>query len=646
MTFVLGVNSSLDPASLPKTAASRAMNMLNRGGIFQCRPGYRCLMALPEGHLQGFGVFRPKIGRETLLFGVAGRLYVSEYPFKEYRQLAGIEFSETARQLYFQMVEQSIAQNPDGSLTFIDPKSYLVIQDGGSAPAVLFDGTTAVAQRGEGSIPLGGPMRWVGDRLWVARGPLLFASDLADPTSFTETNYITGATAFVFSSEITALAEVPTVNLPVLFVFTRDNTSTIQAGLRDRASWAITPDFQKVVIPKIGAVSQRSVISHYGRLFWFDKHGLTSYDAAAQAQVSSALPYLDEEMADSKGNLSTDLTGVACATFENYLMVSVPYCDRLNRHTWVLDNSIIKFLPQQPPAWNGFWTGTRPVEWQSGQFNGESRVLYISTDYDGMNRLWEAWTPDRRDDGCPITWWLETRAVSETPGKLHEFRYAELFLTELSGDVDVAVFWAGSSRGKFKKILTKRIRASRGTFRSGQKIKMTDKIFALKKQSRLVRTQDGKALTTGETLSSCDVEAPHEEFIDDAFQLLIVGSGPGAVKGFITYSEPPKNLDNAGGCEEDETEENFVRFDGAAAEDPGFDEALQAFDENIPLYVSNRTATVTQNGVTEIAVGEATSVISQADADKVALCVATRKAANRLESVLPQIVSLGATANE
>ena len=73
---------------------------------------------------------------------------------------------------------------------------------------------------------------------------------------------------------------------------------------------------------------------------------------------------------------------------------------------------------------------------------------------------------------------------------------------------------------------------------------------------------------------------------------------------------------------------------------------MESFYENIPLYTSNRTATVTQKGVTEIAVGEGQSVISQADADKIAMCVATRKAANRLESTLPQIVSLGATANQ
>jgi hypothetical protein len=80
-----------------------------------------------------------------------------------------------------------------------------------------------------------------------------------------------------------------------------------------------------------------------------------------------------------------------------------------------------------------------------------------------MNRLWEAFFPDRPHDGCPITWYAETRA--HTMGlayKLKDFRYADIFACELLGTVDIAVFWAGGHRGKYKRILTKRINATRG----------------------------------------------------------------------------------------------------------------------------------------------------------------------------------------
>lgn len=352
-------------------------------------------------------------------------------------------------------------------------------------------------------------------------------------------------------------------------------------------------------------------------------------------------------MSDSKSKLSADLSGVAGISFENYLLLSVPHADLLNTHTWVLDQTPLKSGQKAPPIWNSFWTGTRPVEWLTCKVNGVNRCFHISEDYDGEARLWEAFTPDRLDDGCPITWWVETRAVNlGATGKLKEFRYADVFLSELTGRVDVAVFYAGSHRGRYKKILEKRIQAARGSIRSVQTITSETLIFALKKQSRELRTQDGRSLIAETTMSSCGVESPNLEFKDEAFQLLIVGSGPGAIRGYVVYAEPPTNEDDSGRVEADETEENFVRFDGAASESSSFEEALAQFTEDIPQYFSTRTATVTQGALTEVATGEGESIISQSNADYIADVTARRTAVEALQQRLPRIVSVGAIANE
>lgn len=651
-SFLLGMNSSLAPDQLTPGFYARGMNVVNRGGIIQCRPGYRCISQLPDGLLQGGAIFRPKQGLVSILFGVAGNLYISDAPYREYRQVSGVSFSPTARQLYFKLVEQSVERNLDGSLTLIPPKNLLVIQDGGTSPAVVFDGTRATAQRGAGTIPLGGPMEWIADRLWVAQGARLFASDIANPTTFTEDIYVATAKSFVLPSAITALTKTPSTaqSFAQLIAFTENSTTLFQAGIRDRAQWAGTPDFQKEIFPKIGCVSQRSVVLQYGYLWWYSKHGLTNIDVAAQVFVSSSFNYADAEMQDSKSRLSEDLSGVACTTFENYLLASVPHADPLNTHTWCLDSTVMVGSQQKLPAWNSFWTGTRPVSWISDDINGVSRCLYFSVDYDGKNRLWEAFTPDRLDDGCAITWFVELRAANfGSPLKTKEFRYSQLFASELAGAVDFAVFWAGPARGKYKRIFTKRINATRGVWRSDQRYTMEDKIFALKKQSRELRTQDGRAIIAEETLSSCGVEDPAEEFRDEAFQLLVVGSGPGAIRGYVSYAEPPTNTDDSGGGfpqQADETEENFVRFDGGASEHHEFREAFEQLFAEFPVFTSVRSETVTQNGFTEVAIGSAQSVISQQDADKVASQIARRLASKRLEDSMPKIVSMGDAANE
>ncbi len=633
----------LNPDLLPPGMYARAGNMVNRGGVLQTRPGYRCKFVLPPGNIQGGAFFRPLNSPTVIVFGVEGRLYVSEAPFTSYRQFEGIEFSAETRQLFFQQVEQSVVLNSDASTTIIDKRVYLVVQDGGTARAAVFDGTRATHTT---DIPMGGPMAFVGDRLWVARGNSLFASDLGNPLSFLEPLYIAGAAkSFTLPGQITTLTKTPSTQLPQLLAFTDTSTTLFQAGIRARAQWAATPDFQKEVFPKIGCVSPRSVVEQYGLLWWYSLTGFTSMDAAAQANLSSALVQEDSPMMDSKSRLSEDLAGVACATYENYLLVSVPHADPFNAHTWVLDQ---KPMDNSEATWNSVWTGTRPVEWLYGDVDGLNRAFFISADYDGYTRLWEAFTPDRRDSGCPITWWVETRGVNfSLPAKDKDFRYSEIFLSELSGIVDLAVFWAGSSRGKYKRILTKRIQATRGVFRPGQIYRAAQKIFALKKQSRRVRTDGGKDLGTTTTLSSCGVESETQEFRDEAFQLLIVGSGPAAIRGYLTYADNPAlNTDDSPGAETDETEENLVRFDGAAAEAHEFAEGLEELEEDIPLFTSNRTEVVSQGGLTEVGVGYGESIISQANADLIASTIARRRASAALEAALPKIVSIGQAANE
>lgn len=644
--FAGGQNSDLNPIFLQPSQYFRGMNVVNRGGRVQCRPGYRCLAAWPEGKLQGFTFFRPRVGEPVLVFVIDGAIYTSVYPFKEYRQLPDVQLYDSADRVYFAHCTQAIEIRSDGGLELIDPRNILVIQDGGFTSAVTFDGTTAEHSRGEGAIPIGGPMAWSGDRLWVARLGEVFASDLANPLAFTEASYITTAASFLFSSEVTALFPVPSgANVAQLLVFTRDNTSMLQSGIRQRSQWVSVADFQREVLPNIGCVSDRSVVAHGGFLWWFSRFGLVSFDSASQAFVTSAIPYLDQQMSASKAFISPDMSGIASCVHENYLLISVPYGGNYNEHTWVLDSSPIP-TEKAPPVWNSVWTGTRPAQWFNGIIMGRERVFYISPDADGVNRLWEAFTPDRLDNGCPITWWAELRGVAGgSPVKFKEFRYADVTLAELRGEVDVAVFWAGANRGKYKRILTKKIRAARGMLTVDRPLTADTRIFALKSQTRALRTADAHSQSPEEDLSTCGIEAPFLETKDDAVQLLIVGSGPGAVASTLLYFSDVDRLDDSGKCEEDETETSYVRFDGAALTADTAEAAGQDFESagtpEPELFTASRAATVTAEGFTEVGVGEHTTPISMSCAEKVADTIARRVASAALEDVLPLRVSQG-----
>lgn len=639
--FSYGQDSQQDPVKLIPGQYCRGINIVNRGGIAQCRPGYRCKQALPEGNLQGMQFFSPKLGNPVMLIAVQGTVYVSETPFVSVRPLTGVEFSDTAQQIFFQQVEKSVELNPDGSISFIDSKQLMVMQDGGLTPPAVYDGTTATHTT---DIPLGGPMEWTGDRLWVARDSKLFASDIANPVSFTEPLYIAGAIPFFqLPGPITALSKTPGLAVEQLLVFTSTTTNLIQSNIRDRSLWATTPNFQRPLFPNIGCVANRSVVAHWGLLWWYSEFGLTNFDAAQQAFISSKLPYNDGAMTDSKARLSENVSGIAGISVENYLLLSVPYCDKFNRHTWCLDQNAVESLKGAvPQLWNSVWTGTRPVEWAVADVNGFPQVYHISVDRCGCNTLWQAFMPDRLDNGCEITWAVETRAYpGADPLTGKKIRFADIFLSELLGEFDIAVFWAGAKRGRYKRILTKRIQATRGPMRYNDIYHRDDKIFSYKKQSRKIRTQDAIELWPDETLTSCGVERSIDgaEFIDEAFQLLIVGSGPGAVDAVKLFIDPEGGDKLSGGCEEDEVDIRATRFDGAGDHGTNFKEVLEELSQDELPYISNRVATITVDDETKVGVGTAQSIISQDDADKVAQHIANRLAAKRLEAVLPQSVS-------
>lgn len=640
LNFALGQDSQQDPVKLLPGQYCRGINIVNRGGIAQCRPGYRCKMALPEGNLQGASFFTPKLGNPVMLIAVDGIVYVSQAPFTSLKALPGVQFLAEARQIFFKQVEQSVKMNPDGSISFIESRNLMIMQDGAFTNPAVYDGTVAEHTT---DIPMGGPMEWTGDRLWVGRDSKLFASDIANPISFTEPLYIATVPFFQFNGPITALSKIPGAAVEQLLVFTDGATALLQSNIRDRSLWAVTPNFQYPLFPNIGCTSNRSVRAHWGLLWWYSEYGMVNFDAASQTHITSRLPYVDGPMIDSKARLSEDVSGIACISVENYLLVSVPYCDKYNRHTWCLDQNAVESLRGAvPQLWNSVWTGTRPVEWLSAEINGFTQVYHVSVDRCGCNTLWQAFMPDRLDNGCAITWALETRAYSvNDPITAKQIRYADVFLSELLGDVDIAIFWGGAKRGKYKRICTKRIHATKGPFRYNDRYTMSDRLYSLKKQSRRLRTQDAKELWPDEILTSCGVERDDDgaEFIDESFQLLIVGSGPGAVDAIQLFTDPNGSEKLGGACEEDEEDVRATRFDGAAEHGLNYRTVLAELAQDDLPYRSNRTATITVGDETKVGIGTAQSIISQMDADKVAEQIANRLASKRLEAVLPSSVS-------
>lgn len=641
-------DSSVLPSELAPGMITRSVNMLLRGGTAQARPGFDCMFSFSSSAstssgatqessellFQGARWFYPILGTPILMFVVSGTLYRSDYPYSEH-QTVGAFFDSTAAYCYFEQALQTNTRNVDGSITLTDPRALMIIQDGRKTPPVVFDGQTATQQRGTGNVPHGSVMIWAGSRLWVSQGPKLIPSDIGNPVSFWEPYDSTVAIPLylVFSGDITALSMLPGRNSQ-LMVFTTSNAEVIQVGIRDRGQWLNQQGFQQEVFAKIGCVAHRSVVEHHGLLWWYSQYGLVNFDVAQQSLVTSVLPYQDNEMLWQKGQMSNDLSSIAAATHENFFLLSCPVATQDNSSTWVLDQSTRLTQEGKMSGWSSCWTGLYPVEWAALKSEQQPR-LFCFDQQDGELRLWEAFGQDQLDEGCPFEWWMETRGYDgEMLMNDKEARYARVDLVELSGTVDIAVFWAGENRGHYRRIAQQRYEAQQSVFSPGGVYTPTSPVWVTKPQSRRLVTSEIRIPS-----DDCSVESQNLPFRDEAFQIVVAGMGPGGVRAIRLQLDPVDGQNRAGQCTADELQSRMVRADGLSLQ--GTLDELQAQSTASPMigYSADITRTVTADEIATVGSAAGFSIVSQQAADRQATDQATRIAARQLEELLLPVVS-------
>lgn len=605
--FTGGMSSAVDPMFIDDRSYRHAQNTIHRGGIIRTRPGYRQLLSLPSGKLQGFYYFRPISGDGHYVAIVSGRVYQSSLvPNSEntitYSQIANIQLYEYAKEVYACTAVQAAERNSDSTISLVSPKRVMLFTDGGYTKTAFWDGatsghidplvtTTLVVDAGTFLIgttytivspgttdftaigassstagtafvatgvgtgtgtaspastqerigtPIGGPVEWSGDRLWLARENLVFASDISNPFSFEENEYAAEGGYFQFPEKVVALKELPSVDNPVLVVFCVNSTWVLRSNIRDRSIWKATDRFQQQLLPGVGCVSSKSVLQSYGILWWMTPTGLVNIDAAQAARITSRLVPQDTEMAVSKSNLAQNLVGTATGFYENFLLCSVPNGDKYNRHTWVLDQTVLSDSQgSAQQGWSSVWTGTRPVQWATGLFNNALRCAHASVDADGTNRVWEAFISEQEDNGQPILSFVETKAhldYSDKADGLNKKRitFAEVTLEQLSGDVNLKVYWAGT-RGRYKLAGEWNLKATEGSPQTGIPSSLLETYST---QQRTIRTPAIQQFEDPASCTSRDVESKFNDWIDVAFSILVVWSGQAALRSYRIFADP------------------------------------------------------------------------------------------------------------
>lgn len=627
-SLVLGADSYTMSTDLNDREYVMSQNCVCRGGIVQTRPGTAALLCLPDGNFQGFTVFTPSNGVAHLVAAVDGKIYVSPEPFDAYYRLWNLQFNPESDFVAWCSTLKSTTINNDGELVPVDnPYSVLIIQDQNTR-AAYWDGSTSAHLNpappddvtdgtpvpGYNQTPIGLWMIWSGNRLWVSNGNQIYASDLGDPLSFTEGTYIAEGRSFSLSGPCTGMIEVPAEDQAAkgFIAFTENDGTMFQSYIQDRTVWLDTPLFQNTILPNIGCVAPRSLVTQYGLNWWFSPRGLTNLNAAVRQKLSSRIDYQDNQMFASKAYLGPELSGICAGYYENYLVCSVPSGDVKNRHTWVLDQAP---FDGNANAWTGIWTGWNPVEWGKGNVNGSERVFFGSIDYDGKNRVWEAFLPERTDNGCRITCYLQTR--EHAVGSLDQKRYewTKIFLSQIYGRVDLNVYVA-STKGSFQLQKNYVIEATEGQIYADQQYSEEGSadyplMIGNRFQTRTIRTPSDP---DDDECNACGVESQEGNMIDYAFSHLLVWSGQMGVRAYQMHMRESPERDS-GDCEENETGPRVLNEAGCSGLTLFVDGTL--FEE----YSATAEGTATLNsGQTVYIQREVTSPVSEAAAQANAEC--------------------------
>lgn len=614
--FLLGMDSYTQPSKLNPGEYANGMNLVNRGGIVQTRPGSRSLpFEIPGTNLQGLKFFKPSTGIPQLVFAVDGLVYFSPFPFVSYSQLQNIRFSPYTKFIAWASCVKSTYYDTDGVLKFLDnPISVLVMQDG-STRAAYWDGsvnghlnpthsTGDITVDGFDETPVGLWMTWANNRLWVSRGSQVFASDIGNPLKFTEDQYLNEGRAFYLPADCTGVVE--TSDRQGIVCFTATTGTFLQSSIQDRTLWLTTPGFQQTILPTIGCVAPRSIVQQYGLIYWWTQRGLVSQNNALQLNITSRMDTADNEMVQSKANLSYDLSAVCGGSTDNFLFHGVPNGDKLNTRVHVLDQCPFETVQN---AWPSYWMGWRPVEFACGTIESQDKVYCLSYDYDGKNRIWELFRSEKTDNGIPITCFVITKQHFFGNRDYKNFRYAELELSNLQGDVAVLAAAAGL-RGAFQPVLSKDISSTVGQVYYNDLYGQDAYVISgSKPQTRVSKSSDGFSTTA---CNNACVETDLSGLVDKCFCLMIMWSGIAGVSAYRIFAQSnPQALE--GTCEENETgETRILTQDGCAATD--------RFSLKTPLTRYFATASFTKNNpeTCQPVTGTSTqdSFISQQDADR------------------------------
>lgn len=496
-----GVDSYSSPLAVIDGKVRWAVNAVNRSGVWTTRPGFKTRQSFavvtnaPRVFAQGFTWFTPTGGGTQLIWAISGNVWYApiapDGSVGDAVMMSNVTFNPNAAQVTFARCVQTATVVNGIPATPIPARNILIIQDGTSRPA-YWDGTTSGTLNPQVNVVVDGSgnttypadynqtraglwMAWSGNRLFVARGPNVYASDLGDPTHFTEMLVLTSLPVISLPTDVTGMIDrgtSGTTNSQVI-IFCRNETYAAYSGVQQRIpsasagypGWQGTPNFLSKIFAGTGCVAGKTPVNHRGLIYWLSEWGLVMFDNINSVTSTQNMPAINAVMAYSNRAVSNNQT-LACHGFYNSYVfwgMTGAVSGSGNTEIQVLDRQPMPVDGAKAFAWQGVWTGISPVEFATCEVSGITRCYALSDDGTGVIRIIEAFQANRADNGHPIPWGIETPLHMVSGGVFDRanFLYARMFLDNIYGNLDIVCRWRGT-RGVWHEILTTRVTATPG----------------------------------------------------------------------------------------------------------------------------------------------------------------------------------------
>lgn len=450
-----GMDGGTHPALLPDGYISNGVNIAVRDGRAMTRPGFTRLdVTLPQGLFQGAARWSLNSG-DRLVMVVAGEVLALHLDTLVVTSLGVL--LDVSAQCYFHQ-----------------PDRFLVIQDGISTPVILQD-VAGVPQRyvypsgtPDGyKMPIGTLAHFAHQRVhmvpnvlpgypdsnggpYFISGDVLFAYDPQSCLTFEENTYWATGGAHSLPAEMgyvtgmSALRNAATgTGVGSLIVFGRRGASAFDLSI-PRDQWN-TVNTSQVLFFDAGTVSPWAILPINNDLFYrgIDGFRFMSY-TYSQAQGNSGalsnLPKSKEVREYVENEDAALLPYVSAASWDQRLLVTAGgQGDRYFKALVSLDLApLYGFQGAAAPAYDGIWTGLSFAQILTAERGGVNEV-FVLTEGPEIYRIDKDATSD---DGNPIEAMVITKAFDfQQPQFRKQLSYADLWVSELLGDVSIDVYY-------------------------------------------------------------------------------------------------------------------------------------------------------------------------------------------------------------